>query len=67
LVIEDVSEIFALRRLLPICAWCRKARSEADYWVNVERYLSQQMSIDAMHGICPDCAAKFTREAKGQA
>jgi hypothetical protein len=62
LVIEDVSEIFALRKLIPICAWCRKVRDDSDYWVSVEKYFSERMSIDVTHGMCPDCAAKVREE-----
>ncbi len=55
LVIEDIGELTALRRMIPICANCKKIRNDTDYWENVEDYLSSQMNINFSHGICPDC------------
>ena len=39
LVIEDVTEIYHLKRLLPICASCKKIRNDDNYWENVADYL----------------------------
>ncbi len=47
-----------LGRLLPICAWCRKVRSDESYWQQVEAYISQHTDIRFTHGICPDCYTK---------
>jgi len=62
LVVEDVSEIFELRRLIPICAWCKKVRNDADYWVSVEKYLTQQSNAKITHGVCPECAEGLKKE-----
>jgi len=62
LVVEDVSEIFALRRLIPICAWCKKVRDDEDYWVSVEHYLKQQQNAKITHGVCPECAEGLKKE-----
>ncbi len=62
LVIEDISEIAELRKLIPICAWCKKIRNDEDYWQSVEQYLSVKMRFDLTHGICPDCAIKLKQE-----
>lgn len=46
-----------LRRLMPICAWCKKVRSDQNYWQQVDEYIGQNSDIRFTHGICPDCAA----------
>jgi hypothetical protein len=62
LVVEDISELARLRKLLPICSWCRKIRDDAGYWESVERYLSEKMSVNFTHGICPECVANLDGE-----
>jgi len=62
LVLEDISEIAELRKLIPICAWCRKIRDDSNYWQSVEQYLSRKMHFDLTHGICPDCAIQLKQE-----
>ncbi|MDQ3070059.1 MAG: response regulator transcription factor [Acidobacteriota bacterium] len=49
------SRITSLRRLLPICSYCKKIRSDQDYWEQLEDYLSQQTDLEFSHGICPAC------------
>ncbi len=44
-----------LRRLLPICAWCKKVRSDHDYWQQVEEYVGEHSDMRFTHGICPTC------------
>jgi PAS domain-containing protein len=55
LVLEDVSEIAQLRRLLPICANCGKVRSGEHYWQGVAEYLQEHTSVEFSHGLCPEC------------
>jgi hypothetical protein len=54
-VVEDITEMTALRKLLPICAHCRKIRNDNDYWQDVELYLREHAGVEFSHGICPDC------------
>ena len=44
-----------LRKLLPICAGCKKIRDDAGYWQSVEGYLLQHADVRFSHGLCPDC------------
>ena len=55
LILEDISELVELRRLIPICANCKKIRNERQYWDSIEAYFKRQMDIDFTHGICPEC------------
>lgn len=58
LVVEDISDIVELKRLIPICATCKKVRNDRDYWVLVESYLKEHLDVDFSHGLCPDCYKK---------
>lgn len=50
-----LEEIESLRRLIPICAGCKKVRKDDGFWQSVEAYLHEQRLADFSHGICPDC------------
>jgi PAS domain-containing protein len=56
LILEDVSELDALRRIVPICAHCRKIRDDREYWSSVEHYAAEHLGVDFSHGLCPACA-----------
>jgi len=62
LVLEDITELEALRRIVPICSMCKKIRDDQDYWSEVESYLKQHLSIDFSHSLCPKCAREFYPE-----
>lgn len=52
-----------LEGLLPICAGCKKIRDERDEWNQIESYISKRTETRFSHGLCPECEAKFLREA----
>jgi PAS domain-containing protein len=58
LVIEDISEIAELRRLIPICSVCKKVRDEQESWSRVETYFMQHWDVYFSHGLCPECYQK---------
>jgi PAS domain S-box-containing protein len=47
------------KRLIPICGWCKKIRSDEDYWEQLETYLSNEGFGIFTHGMCPSCAEKI--------
>ena len=55
LVIEDISIIAELHRLVPICMRCKKIRDDDQYWMGVEAYFKQHWDLNFTHGICPEC------------
>jgi hypothetical protein len=55
LILEDITELTALRGLLPICAQCKKIRDDRQYWHNLEDYLRAHMNVKLTHGLCPTC------------
>jgi sigma-B regulation protein RsbU (phosphoserine phosphatase) len=44
-----------LQGIVPICSYCKKVRTDRDYWEQVEGYLATQIDMRFSHGICPDC------------
>jgi CheY-like chemotaxis protein len=52
---EALDNVRQLRRLLPICMYCKKVRDDTDYWREIEDYIHQQTGTDFSHGICPQC------------
>jgi len=62
LIMEDITELIALRGLLPICAWCKKIRNDQNYWESVEQYLHLHFDAEFTHGICPECVQKYHPE-----
>lgn len=55
LVIEDISEIAELYRLIHICAVCGKVRGDKESWMRIESYFKDNWDLDFSHGLCPDC------------
>lgn len=55
---KSLKEIKTLRKLLPICAWCKNIRNDQGYWNNIETYI-KETGIEFTHGICPACSEKL--------
>jgi hypothetical protein len=55
LVVEDISEIAELYRMIPICSVCGKVRDDKESWMKVESYFRNKWDLDFTHGLCPDC------------
>lgn len=56
---EALNNVKTLKGLLPLCAWCRKVRSDEGYWSALESYVAKHTDATFTHGICPDCQAKL--------
>jgi len=54
-----LKQVKQLRGLLPICMYCKKIRSDGDYWQQVENYISEHTAAEFSHGICPECYEKL--------
>jgi hypothetical protein len=55
---EAMASIKTLKGLLPVCAWCRRVRSDAGYWQQIEAYVSARSDATFTHALCQDCAQK---------
>ena len=64
LVIEDISEIAELQRLIPICSICKKVRDDKKSWFRLESYFKEHWDVDFSHGYCPECYKKEMDKAK---
>lgn len=52
---RSLAEVRTLRGLIPICAHCKKIRTDVGDWQQVERYVRDHSEAEFSHGICPDC------------
>ena len=52
-----LAEVKTLRKILPICSYCKKIRDDENYWHTVESYISQHTISRFSHSICPTCMA----------
>lgn len=60
--LEDFTDFAELRGLIPICAKCKRIRSDSDYWEQVEIYLSRHLEMSFTHSLCPECLAQYFSE-----
>ena len=60
-----LTRVKQLQRLLPICCYCKKIRSDKNYWQQVEAYLTEHADVRFSHGICPDCYDTVVRPQLG--
>ena len=57
---QALDEVKTLRGLLPICASCKRIRTEDDdTWQQIEEYIAEHSEADFTHGICPECARQL--------
>ena len=60
--LEDVTELYELSEIIPICSSCNKVRTDKGYWEKVESYLQRHKGMKFSHGICPDCKKRLYSE-----
>jgi DNA-binding response OmpR family regulator len=62
--LDLIANIRKLTGLLPICSYCKRIRSDHDYWEQVESYITDHTDAMFSHDICPSCLDKATEELK---
>jgi sigma-B regulation protein RsbU (phosphoserine phosphatase) len=60
-ILNFIGQVRELKRLLPICSYCKKIRDDKDYWHQIDTYIRTQMGADLSHSICPDCYEQFIK------
>jgi DNA-binding response OmpR family regulator len=60
--LDLMANIKRLTGLLPICSYCKRIRTDTDYWEQVESYITEHTDAHFSHGICPPCLAKVMGE-----
>jgi GAF domain-containing protein len=53
-----LAQVKQLQGMLPICAYCKKVRNDANYWETIEGYIGERSAATFSHGICPECRDK---------
>lgn len=61
-----MANIKRLKGLLPICSYCKRIRSDHDYWEQLECYITDHTDAMFSHGICPPCLEKVTAEFEAE-
>jgi ligand-binding sensor domain-containing protein len=52
---EALASAKVLSGLLPICASCKRIRSDQGYWEQIEAYIRDHSEAQFSHGLCPAC------------
>ena len=52
---KALAEVKTLRGLIPICATCKKIRTDKGYWQRIEEYVEERSDAEFSHSICPEC------------
>ena len=52
----SLGKIQKLSGMIPICASCKKIRTDEGYWSSIEQYISEHSEATFSHGVCPECA-----------
>lgn len=60
-ILGFIAQVSELKRLLPICSYCKRVRDDKSYWQDMEAYIRANTSTDFSHGICPDCYEKHIK------
>jgi hypothetical protein len=55
-------EIRVLHGLLPVCAFCKKIRTEDQNWRPIESYITEHSEASFTHTVCPECAKEHYGE-----
>ena len=61
---DALSKVKQLRGLLPICSYCKRIRSDENYWEQVDSFVAQHSDAQFSHGICPTCFDAVEAEFK---
>jgi hypothetical protein len=56
-----VEDVKTLKKLLPICMYCKRIRDDRDYWHQIEEYIHAETGSDFSHGICPHCMSEIRK------
>lgn len=59
---DALASVRTLSGLLPMCAWCRRVRSDTGYWEQIEAYVVAHTGATVSHGLCPECAERNLAE-----
>jgi len=65
-----LAEVKELKKILPICMYCKNVRDDGNYWQTIEAYISHHTNSRFSHGVCPTCYRNIVepqlRETQGE-
>ncbi|MCI5207412.1 MAG: hypothetical protein D3910_01145, partial [Candidatus Electrothrix sp. ATG2] len=61
-LLSALEEVKILRGIIPICASCKKIRSDEGVWDQLEVYIQEHSEAEFSHSICPECMVKLYPE-----
>ncbi|NJK89965.1 MAG: response regulator transcription factor, partial [Myxococcales bacterium] len=56
---QATRQVNQLQDLLPLCTYCKRIRTDENYWLKVDSYLAEHLDVRVSHGICPSCYDKL--------
>jgi hypothetical protein len=59
---RQAREIRVLHGLIPVCAFCKKIRTEDQKWQPIEHYITQHSEATFTSTFCPECAKQHYGE-----
>jgi PAS domain S-box-containing protein len=58
-----LARVKTLQGWIRICANCKRVLTDEGTWQQFESYVRAHSDVDFSHGICPECAAKWSADA----
>ena len=55
---QALANVQQLEGFIAICSYCKRIRSDAQQWEQMEHYISDHSQAQFSHGICPSCLEK---------
>ena len=65
LLLEDITELVLLRKIAPICMYCKRVRNADNSWENIEDYLLRNNDLKFTHSLCAECRKNRSPEDIG--
>lgn len=63
---DAMEQVRTLRQMIPICANCKRIRSDAGFWESVESYMTEHAGASFSHSICGECGPELYGEMWGE-
>lgn len=57
-----LANVRQLEGFIAICSYCKRIRSDAQQWEQMEQYITEHSHAHFSHGICPSCLERVSRE-----
>ncbi len=56
---KALADVKTLSGMLPICASCKKIRSDDGHWEQIDKFVLSHSEVEFTHGVCPECVTKL--------